>query len=95
MKLPWFRSDFLRRRQLDRFFLDAPDAIHRALTGRSDWPPLSLRSASWAEPRNFGEAGVFFRRELAGMRLRSNAGDSILDVGCGCGRIAYALAADA
>jgi SAM-dependent methyltransferase len=93
MKIPWSRSNFLRRRLLDRVFLDLPDAAIRAVTGRGHWPPHSLRSFVGGAS-NFAEAGDFFLREIQRMRL-INQGDRILDIGCGCGRVASALAADA
>ena len=92
MQVPWFRRDFLLRRNLDRVFLDLPDAAIRAFTGRRQWPPYSLRSyVGGAE--DFGTAGDFFVRELQGMGLFT-PGARFLDIGCGCGRIALALAVE-
>jgi SAM-dependent methyltransferase len=92
MKLPWFRHHFLLRRRLDRLFLDLPDAASRRLNGRSDWPPYSLRSFVGGA-RGFDRVGAFFLDELWRLGLFCRA-TRILDVGCGCGRIARALAQD-
>jgi SAM-dependent methyltransferase len=92
MKVPWFRSRFMVRRQLDRLLLDLPDAAFRRLTGRSDWPPYSLRSFVGGA-RNFGDVGTSFLEEFHRLRL-FRRGTRILDVGCGCGRIGRVLAAD-
>jgi SAM-dependent methyltransferase len=93
MQFPWFRRNFLLRRKLDRVFLDLPDAAIRAFTGRSHWPPYSLRSYVGGA-RDFGRAGDFFVREFESMGLFT-PGARFLDIGCGCGRIALALAAEA
>src|SRR6185369_5126267 len=71
---------------------DLPDAAFRRLTGRSHWPPYSLRSfvgGAW----NFDRVGNAFLEEFwrLGLLRRSSR---MLDIGCGCGRIAYPLAAD-
>lgn len=92
MKVPWFRHRFLLRRQLDRLFLDLPDAAFRKVTGRGDWPPYSLRSFVGGA-RDFDRVGRAFVDEAWSLRLFSR-GSRILDLGCGCGRIARALAAD-
>lgn len=93
MKIPWLRRNFLARRRLDRLFLDAPDLVARLLTHRRHWPPYSLRSfvgGAWA----FDQVGAWFSRELQELGLFSR-GTRVLDIGCGCGRLAYALATDA
>lgn len=92
MKLPWFRRNFISRRWLDRCFLDIPDAALRTLTGRTHWPPYSLR-AFVGGARNFEQVGAWFLNEFKGCGLFSR-GDRVLDIGCGCGRLAYALATD-
>jgi SAM-dependent methyltransferase len=93
MRIPWFRRDFLVRRWLDRLFLDAPDFVARALTGRSHWPPYSLRSYVGGA-HAFDQVGRWFLEEFRtrGFFLPNTR---ILDIGCGCGRLAYALATDA
>jgi len=92
MKVPWFRHHFLARRQLDRLFLDLPDAVFRSVTGRGDWPPYSLRSFVGGA-RDFDRVGISFLDEFWRLGLLRR-GTRILDVGCGCGRIARALARD-
>ncbi|MCC6369141.1 MAG: class I SAM-dependent methyltransferase [Bryobacterales bacterium] len=92
MKIPWCRRRLLVRRQLDRWFLDLPDAILRHMTGRGDWPPYSLRSFVGGA-NSFGDVGTTFLDEFWRLGLLRR-GTRILDVGCGCGRIARALAAD-
>ncbi len=92
MKLPWFRNRFLLRRRLDRVFLDGPDALIR-LMQQSHWPPYSLR-AFVGGAHGFDEVGEWFCGELLRLGLL-NRGSRVLDIGCGCGRVAYRLATDA
>ena len=92
MKLPWLRRNFLARRWLDRLFLDAPDYAIRLATGRSHWPPYSLRSFVGGAQR-FDEVGRWFLAEFQGLGLFSH-GTRVLDIGCGCGRLSYTLATD-
>lgn len=92
MTIPWFRSRFLLRRRLDRLFLDGPDAVIRRLRGRSHWPPYSLR-AFVGGAQGFDQVGEWFCGELLRLGLL-NRGTRVLDIGCGCGRVAYTLATD-
>ncbi len=92
MKVPWFRRDFQRRRQLDRLFLDLPDAAIRALTGRRHLPPYSLR-AYVGGAQGFDEVAHWFLVEFRRLRLFMRD-MRVLDIGCGCGRIAYGMATD-
>ena len=92
MTIPWFRSRFLLRRRLDRLFLDGPDAVIRRLRGRSHWPPYSLR-AFVGGAKDFDQVGEWFCGDLLRLGLL-NRGTRILDIGCGCGRVAYTLATD-
>ncbi len=92
LKIPWFRRRLLARRELDRLFLDLPDAVFRHLTGRGDWPPYSLRSFVGGA-RGFDYVGTAFLREFWRLGLFGR-GTRILDIGCGCGRIARTLAGD-
>jgi SAM-dependent methyltransferase len=92
MKVPWFRRDFQRRRQLDRLFLDLPDAALRAVTGRRHLPPYSLR-AYVGGAQGFDEVAHWFLVEFRRLRLFMHD-MRVLDIGCGCGRIAYGIATD-
>lgn len=60
---------------------------------RRHWPPYSLRSYVGGA-RRFDQVGAWFLGELRGLGLFSH-GTRVLDIGCGCGRVAYALATDA
>jgi SAM-dependent methyltransferase len=90
MRIPWLRRNFLARRRLDRIFLDPLDAVHRYFTGRGHWPPYSLR-AFVGDIRHFADAGRWFREDLESLEMLP-PGCRILDLGCGCGRLAYELA---
>lgn len=92
MRIPWLRRSFRARRWLDRVFLDMPDWAIRASTGRRHWPPYSLRSFVGGAQR-FDEVGSWFLEEFRALGL-FRPGIHILDIGCGCGRLAYTLAID-
>lgn len=92
LRIPWFRHRFLLRRKLDRLFLDVPDALFRRAVGRGHWPPYSLR-AFVGGAQGFEETGQWFVDELWRLGLLGR-GTRILDIGCGCGRVAYSLATD-
>ncbi len=81
------------RRHFDRAFLDLPDALVRRALGRSHWPPYSLR-AFVGGAQGFDQVGHWFLKELARLQLFRRQ-TRILDIGCGCGRLAYALATNA
>jgi SAM-dependent methyltransferase len=91
-KIPWFRRSYLIRRRLDHLFLDLPDWFIRHLSARGHWPPYSLR-AFVGGAKHFDRVGFWFRDELIEQGLLK-PGVRILDVGCGCGRVSYPLAAD-
>jgi len=92
MRIPWLRGNFLARRHLDRIFLDVPDAALRSLQGRGNWPPLSLRSFV-GKASEFEDAGRWFVEDLKELGLLGR-GTQVLEIGCGCGRLARPLAAD-
>ncbi|MGC9998549.1 MAG: class I SAM-dependent methyltransferase [Bryobacteraceae bacterium] len=92
MVIAWLRRSFIGRRWVNRFSLDLPDFILRAFTGRLHWPPYSLRA--FVGGANFDTVGHWFLEEFRGLGLLQERG-RILDIGCGCGRIAFALAMDA
>ena len=86
----------MRTRQLhrlaNRLLLDPVDAARRAVSGQRHWPPLSLRR--WIGSRgDFDADGRWFIDQLLHRELLA-PGTRILDIGCGCGRLAVALARD-
>jgi SAM-dependent methyltransferase len=92
MQIPWLRRNFLARRRLDRLFLDVPDSVLRSLSGQSYWPPYSLRSFV-GEARSFEKIGCWFVEDLNQLGLLGRNA-RILEIGCGCGRLARPLAVD-
>jgi len=92
MRFPWLRRNFLARRRLDRIFLDGPDSVVRSLSGRSHWPPYSLRSFVGGA-HDFENVGRWFVEDLKGLGLLERAA-RILEIGCGCGRLARPLLAE-
>ena len=93
MRIPWIDNSIVARRWLDRIRHDVPDYIARAFTGRGHWPPYSLRTFVGGADK-FDEVGSWFVDEFKKLGLFSK-GTRVLDIGCGCGRLAYALATDA
>jgi SAM-dependent methyltransferase len=76
--------------------LDPVDWTVRALGGRTQYPRLSLRVRSNGVRGQFGGArfqriGMLFAEELR-HRAGLNSGSQVLEIGCGCGRNAFALA---
>lgn len=80
---------FRLRAQLLRLAVDPIDRGLRAFSGKSHWPPFSLR-------RHVGPVARF---ETAALQTRAwverfglvRAGDAVLDLGCGCGVMAPLL----
>ncbi len=79
------------RRWRDRLLLDPVDWLRRRLGGGRDLPPASLRR--WVGAGDFVAEGRWFVDELLRRGLLP-AGGTVLDLGCGCGRLAFALARD-
>jgi SAM-dependent methyltransferase len=73
-------------------FLDAPDSILRSLRGHRHWPPYSLRSFV-GHAYDFESVGRWFVEDLERLGLLGR-GTRILEIGCGCGRLAQPLAID-
>ncbi len=91
MPITRLRRSFIARRWVHRLFVDGPDSIARAFTGRSHWPPYSLRS--FVGGADYDAVGHWYVQEFVELGLFHPSGH-ILDIGCGCGRVAYALASD-
>src|SRR4051794_32293178 len=69
--------------------LDVEDALHRRVNGRSDLPPLSLRShvGQAIEYEQIPDEFIAYFKVLCGVSMNA----SILDIGCGTGRFAVRL----
>jgi SAM-dependent methyltransferase len=86
------RASRALKRRLDRLFLDPADRLRQLFTSGPRLPPPSLRR--WVGAGDFLAEGRWFVAEL---RRRGALADGTrcLDLGCGCGRLALPLAADA
>jgi SAM-dependent methyltransferase len=81
---------FVSYRLFHELITDPIDAIYRLLTGRSNWPPYSLRVLSGSKT-GFDTVGPWFLNEFQRLGL-FRADCRILDVGCGCGRLSGVFA---
>lgn len=78
------------RRAIKELTVDKADFIYRLFTGNLDLPPYSLREFVGGA-KGFREVGPWFVEEFIRRGLVKQ-GSKILDVGCGCGRLAHSLA---
>lgn len=72
--------------------VDLFDFFYRYLSAQSFLPPYSLRMYIGGS-KGFKEGGPFFANQFSQKNLLKQQ-TSILDVGCGCGRVAYTFATD-
>lgn len=84
---------FQQRRLLQAVLLDPLDLVYRLLARKRHLPPYSLR-AFVGGARGYDTVGPWFLREFKRLGLLTPRG-RILDIGCGCGRLAVAFARDA
>ncbi len=87
----WNRPEALARRA-KMAIVDALDALVRQARGKGHLPPLSLRQRVGGAA-DFEEVGPWFRAEFERLGFWT-PGCRLLDVGCGCGRLAYTFATD-
>ena len=76
--------------------IDPADKLVRSLAGRGHYPPMSIRVRSNGlrnqfNGKRFGELGGILHEELT-ERAGLTAQSKILEIGCGCGRFAFAFA---
>jgi SAM-dependent methyltransferase len=86
------RSSFLLRRTANRLLRDPLDWVWRRATGRGHLPPYSMRQFIGGAA-GFEAAGAWFAQELQRLDLLP-PGARLLDLGCGCGRLALGLMRD-
>lgn len=80
-------------RALKEASIDKADFVYRLLTNRMDLPPYTLRQFVGGS-KGYREVGPWFVGEFGRLDLLK-PGMRILDIGCGCGRLASAFARDA
>ena len=79
-------------RRIEKLFVDGLDWLYRRMKGQGDLPPYSLRRFVGGAT-GFVQVGRWFLSEFRRLRLL-HEGCRILDVGCGCGRLAAVFAKD-
>ena len=80
---------FVHYRVFHESIIDKLDLLYRLLTRQNDLPPYSLRNLAGGA-KSFRNVGPWFLKEFERLGLYREE-CRILDVGCGCGRIAYTL----
>ena len=83
---------FRDRRRIEKLFVDGLDWLYRRMKGQGDLPPYSLRRFVGGGT-GFVQVGRWFLSEFRRLLLL-HEGCRILDVGCGCGRLAAVFAKD-
>ncbi|HLP43479.1 MAG TPA: class I SAM-dependent methyltransferase [Fibrobacteria bacterium] len=78
------------KRRIKELTVDKVDFVYRILSGQSYLPPRTLREFVGGA-KGFNEVGRWFVDEFDRLGL-AGPGCAIFDVGCGCGRLAYAFA---
>jgi 2-polyprenyl-3-methyl-5-hydroxy-6-metoxy-1,4-benzoquinol methylase len=70
------------------------DTVYRHVSGHGQMPPYSLRAfVGSSSVFEFDRAGKFFLDDFLNCGLLA-PGARLLDIGCGCGRLAQAMASD-
>ena len=82
-----------KRTVIKHAMLDIPDFFYRLVTNQMYLPPYSLRMFVGGA-KGFNDAGVWFLNDLRNSGLINQNTKTILDIGCGSGRLAYTLAKD-
>ena len=79
-------------RRIKEQTLDRVDFFYRLFSGQLHLPPFTLRQFVGGA-KGYGQAGIWLVEEFKRLNLLGD-GSRVFDVGCGCGRLAFALAMD-